>query len=225
MQKQEVSYLVLQSTYDGVEVALFKNARRLALAHISKFTASAQLIPTIQACLKQHNTNLGGVSFICANLGPAPFTTLRTTIVTANGISFVTKLPLVGVNGIAALAQSALPTEENLIVILNAFGKSIYYAIRTKQGVSYGWQMLDEFIADVRYKFGLEKVALVGQGVESITAELDGLPNNFTIHQDCENFPTVDLIAQCGLKLYRDGLVSATLQPLYLKQAEPFMAA
>jgi tRNA threonylcarbamoyl adenosine modification protein YeaZ len=132
MQKQKINYLTLQSSYDHVEMALFENLQKTAFSQLSKFTASSGLIPLIESTLAQQNLALENLDFICASLGPAPFTTLRTTIVTLNGISFVTKVPLVGVNGIETFAQHALPECQNLVVILNAFNKSVYFGIRTK---------------------------------------------------------------------------------------------
>src|SRR3990167_206919 len=140
MQKQKIKYLALQSSYDQIELGLFVDQALISLICLSKFTASSQLIPAVQNILTQNLLTIGTLDFICANLGPAPFTTLRTTIVTVNGLSYASQVPLVGVNGLLVFAENALPEKQNLIIILNAYSKSVYYAIRTGLEVTYGWQ-------------------------------------------------------------------------------------
>ena len=106
MQKQKINYLALQSTYSSVDLALFENQQCISFVQISKFTASSELIPAVKTSLAEHSMPLRELDFICANLGPAPFTTLRTTIVTVNGLGFATQIPLVGVNGLEAFAKT-----------------------------------------------------------------------------------------------------------------------
>lgn len=222
MQKQKINYLALQSSYDQIEVALFEGLQKISAAQISKFTASAGLIPLINNILTQKNLGLEDLDFICANLGPAPFTTLRTTIVTLNGISFATKIPLVGVNGLRVFTQQALPACENLVVVLNAFNKSVYFGIRTKDLVTYGWQPVDLFVQDLKIKFGSQPVTLIGQGLACYLTELQTLPANFVLNLEYPQFPALDLIAKAGFELYLSKQTSQMLTPLYLKQAEPF---
>lgn len=221
MQKQKINYLTLQSTYDQIEIGLFNQNQPVKTADISKFKASSELIPIIQTILAQNSLVLNDLAFICANLGPAPFTTLRTTIVTVNGLSYASKIPLVGVNGLLVFAQSVLPEEKNLIIILNAYSKSVYYAFRIDHQISYGWQMLDIFLVDIQTKFLYQDVIIIGLGILNFELELSSLPSNFVINKTYPGYPDLNLIAQAGLKLYQDNLTSHELTPLYLKQAEP----
>lgn len=223
MQKQKINYLVLQSTYASVDLALFKNQQRIDFAQISKFTASSELIPAIKSSLGKHDLALNDLSFICANLGPAPFTTLRTTIVTVNGLGFAMQIPLVGVNGLEAFAQTALPTKNNLIIVLNAFSKSIYYAIRQNNLVTYGWQMLDAFLHKIQTDFQNQPVTIIGEGIANYQLELASLPSNFVLNPDCPGYPDINLIASTGLKLFENQITTHELSPLYLKQAEPLL--
>lgn len=239
MQKSKITYLVLQSTYQQIEVALFKDGQRLEHAIVSKLQASSQLIKTIQLILVREivewidirkelkeiapiATELEQLDFICANLGPAPFTTLRTTITTVNGISFATKIPLVGVNGLESFAKFAIPAAENLVVIWNAFGESAYYAVRKNQKVEYGWAPISQFITNLKEQFANRSVIVCGEGLALFEQTLKTLPENFVIMPDAEKFPNIDLIARVGLEQYKNGQVEQELMPVYLKQAEPF---
>jgi len=223
MQKQKITYLSLQSSYDQIEIGLFKDQQKIAETQISKFTASSLLIPCIKQLLQDHAILLNNLDFIGANLGPAPFTTLRTTIVTINGISFANKMPLVGINGIELFAKQALPTEHNLIIIWNAFNHSVYFGIRQNQIVTYGWQKIDLFLAQIQKQFKDAPVIMIGHGINHFKPELTTLPNNFILNQTCEQFPKIDLIAQASLEFYLKNQTSKMLTPLYLKQAEPWI--
>lgn len=222
MQKQKINYLTLQSNYDQIELGLFEDLNKINTAQLSKFTASSGLIPMIDTILKEKNLDLNNLDFMCANLGPAPFTTLRTTIVTINGISFATKIPLVGVNGLQIFTQQALPAHHNLVTIFNAFNKSVYFGIRTNGSVAYGWQPIDILLNDLKNKFGSQPVTIIGQGLAGYMAELTTLPTNFVLDLAHATFPSIDLIARQGLELYLNQQTSCMLTPLYLKQAEPF---
>jgi tRNA threonylcarbamoyl adenosine modification protein YeaZ len=221
MQKQKINYLTLQSTYDQIEVGLFNQNQLVKLTSLSKFTASSELVPAIQNILAQNLLALNDLNFICANLGPAPFTTLRTTIVTVNGLSYASKICLVGVNGLHAFARNALPENKNLIIILNAYSKSIYYAFRTGTEINYGWQMLDIFLSKIQLKFANQEVVIIGLGIINFESELSSLPSNFVINKAYPGYPDLNLIARVGLEQYQEGLSSSELAPLYLKQAEP----
>ena len=221
MQKQKINFLALQSSYDNIEVALFINHQEIACTKLSKFTASSMLVPTIKDILAKHSITFGQLNFIGANLGPAPFTTLRTTIVTLNGLSFVTKIPLVGVNGLEVFTKKALAAETNLAVILNAFNKSVYFGIRKDQQVEWGWQPIDTFLKYLEDKFNHEPTTIIGQGISVYLDELQTLPANFALDLTYDQFPKLDLIAQEALKLYLNKEHKNMLTPLYLKQAHP----
>jgi tRNA threonylcarbamoyladenosine biosynthesis protein TsaB len=92
--------------------------------------ASKELIPCVDALLKQFNSSITELSYLGCNTGPAPFTTLRTVVVTVNGLGFAANLPLVGINGIICLAaEVCLSTNMRTYAVMNAFGAERYYAI------------------------------------------------------------------------------------------------
>lgn len=105
MSQQKIAhsyYLVLQSTYDLIEIGLGADHTLLDQVSLNKMDANRNLILEINSLLLKHNLTLEQLSFIATNLGPAPFTSLRVVIVTANGLAFATGIPLIGVNGLQA---------------------------------------------------------------------------------------------------------------------------
>ncbi len=95
-------YLVLQSTYDLIEIGLGVDHTLLDQLSLNKMDANRDLILEINKLLLKHDLNLTQLSFIGTNLGPAPFTSLRVVIATVNGLAFATGIPLIGVNGLQA---------------------------------------------------------------------------------------------------------------------------
>lgn len=92
--------------------------------------ASKELIPCIDTLLQQVACPLAELDYISCNTGPAPFTTLRTVVVTVNGLGFATGVPLVPVNGIVQLAIEAHGAEyKRTYAVMNAFGSDVYYAV------------------------------------------------------------------------------------------------
>lgn len=125
------TFLALQNTYRHIEIALFKDQTMVSSMRESKLRASKTLVPLIEYTLLRAQAALKDLSFIAVNQGPGPFTTLRTIIATANGISFASQIPLVGVDGLKTFVQHHASPESATytIALLNAFNNDVYYAI------------------------------------------------------------------------------------------------
>jgi len=94
-------FLGLQNTYDSVELGLFSEKPHLIDAHsLPKTQASSELILALAQFLQKHQLHFAQLPFIVVNQGPGPFTTLRTVIATANGLSFASAIPLIGVDAL-----------------------------------------------------------------------------------------------------------------------------
>jgi len=225
MQKSEINYLVIQSTYQEIEVALFRNSNCIAVSSISKLEASSKLIPKIETLLAELSLTINDLDFIGSNQGPAPFTTLRTAIATINGLRFATNISLVGINGLEAFAQQILPKSKNVVVIWNAFGESAYYAIRKAGVVEFGWEPIDKLVMQLQQTFPNQPVQVCGQGLKIFEKKLEALHSNFELNTEADQFPKIELIAEKALVKYRKGEFShGPLDPIYLKQAEPLVA-
>ena len=101
-----ISFAALQNTYQEIQVALWCDSLFVGSLSVPKNHASAELIPTLAFLLNQHNLRLEQLSFIAVNKGPGPFTTLRVVIASANGLSFASDIPLVGVDGLKAFLHA-----------------------------------------------------------------------------------------------------------------------
>ena len=122
-------YLVIHSGYHGVHIGVYDGTRMLGEQSIDKKLASSLLMQTILDILTQHLLHMHDLLFIGVHAGPAPFTTLRVGITTANGIGFASKLPLIPVNGLELLSN----LYPEYTVLLNAFCEDVYVG---KQGAT-----------------------------------------------------------------------------------------
>ncbi len=131
-----MSYFVtIQYPYNHLTVTLSDDTAIISTETISKFQAMSSLIPTLQTMLTTHDIAMDEIACIGVNTGPGPFNTLRSIIATANGISFAKQIPLIGCNGLELMLQEQ--TDCNVVVILDAFGSDVYFAIKlTKETVS-----------------------------------------------------------------------------------------
>ena len=142
-------FISIQNTYDFLELALFTDDTCIKTVQEDKKNASKRAIPLLGSLLQDHKLTLTDLSFIGVNYGPGPFTTLRVIIATVNGLSFATKLPLIGIDGLQALlAQSADANYPETIALLNAFNKDVYFGIQLAHwtGQTRGYANIETFL-------------------------------------------------------------------------------
>ncbi len=130
--------LAVQGSYSGISLTLFKANNSVESIDVQDKRASSFLIPYIDALLKNNHLKLNDLSSIAVDKGPGAFTSLRTTIATINGIAFACDVPLIGVNGLDALAcevheyqntHGSFPPQT--MIMLNAYSNDCYYLLYT----------------------------------------------------------------------------------------------
>lgn len=214
------TFLAIQHTYDGIEFALFRGQTILEQIMLSKFHASAQLIPALSKMLERHHVTLSDLAFIAAHQGPGPFTTLRVVIATINGIAFAHNIQLVGVNGLCAfLGQYASPDDMRTVCILNAFNHDVYYGyFDQNQQLIMGAANGDHFLQDLAQASAIQ-TQFIGNAVEPHRLLIENLFAQRGVIPD--PIPTTCSIAQIGLIGYaqwkQQDNVTQQLLPLYLK--------
>ena len=170
-----VKYLAFQHNYKGIDIALFSNNQMVDSLSEDKIRASKNILLLADKLLKKNKVSLNDLSFIAANQGPGPFTTLRVIITTVNGISFATKLPLVGVDGILAFLNEYRSTEVTTVALLNAYSKDVYYAIGLPSGelVDSGYDNIESFLRKTSGQFAGKSISFIGNGTELYKEEIE----------------------------------------------------
>lgn len=214
-------YLALQSTYSVIEVGIFQENAQIDSTSIDKFKASQDLIPVINNLLTKNKYDLSHLSFIAVNQGPAPFTTLRVTIATANGIGFASHIPLVGVDALHTLLS--LPTHKNTIVMLNAFNHDLYVGMKYNDVVETGCFKALPFLQDLAQKNGEAPIEFMGNAVPLYAPIIQELFNKQAhITYPLIEYPTLEQIAHAAFTRWQEKeQISYQLFPLYLKSAAP----
>ena len=202
--------LIIQSTYDQVEIAIYNNNNQIANIFIAKQEASSKILLGINDLLFKCQITLKDIDKIIVNLGPSPFTTLRTVISTVNGLAFAEQIPVVGVDGLKAFVNHDAKkfSDMPIVVIMNAFANDVYYAIKnaTSKNVETGITTIDDLLEKVSQ---LKNFYLAGNGYQLHK-------DKFTSH----NFNVIDLSYPSLEAIFNEakGLESQTqVLPMYLK--------
>lgn len=212
-------YLVLHTTYTHVEIALGHEGTLTHASSVSKYDASALLIGRLEAVCQNAQVSLADIEYIVVHVGPGPFTTLRTSIATANGIAFATGLKLVGVDGLQTFVEEhhqevSLPT----IALLNAFAFDTYYAIADttgiKTGILYGIDELTEFLKAIQ-----TPALFIGNGVilhQDLIQQI--CQQNAIISHPIPESCSLSAVARKGWQQWNTGqTICDQALPLYLK--------
>lgn len=217
------TFLAIQNTYTHLQMALFHGAHCLGATQLDKTVASKECILSLQELLNDHNLKFENLDFIAANQGPGPFTTLRVVIATINGLSFATKIPLIGINSLdALLSEFANHPAANKVVMLNAFGRDVYYLIQTNTtSVNSGCGALASVILEITTKIPHDPILFLGNGFLLNQELLQATFGNRAIV--LEPFPetaSLKQVALIGLEHWnKQENISYQLQPFYYKAA------
>ena len=215
--------LGLQATYTHIDIGVFQDDRLLLSVEKDKILASRELVPTCAALLMEIDLSLSDIAYITVNKGPAPFTSLRTVIATANGLAYALKIPLVGIDGLEVLLDETskhyAQTEFTPIVVLHAFGNDVYCGYTLPDGTtSFECLPLPTFIEKLTTMTTTSYV-LVGNGASIHQALLkESLGNRFFIPEMTQPYASLAALNEKAWHLWQAGTTCSQVQPLYLKK-------
>lgn len=214
--------LCIHTTYNTVDCALAQDNKILVESTLHKEQASAQLIPTINALISVLHLQLADISHIIVNQGPAPFTTLRTIIATANGIAFAYKIPLIGVDALDACLQEYTQATGPTVVLLNAFNKAVYYGVTdpVSNHAIKGYAPIETCMEMIKQLFPYQSIYFIGNGSELYRSELKTYFGNQVCFQDPLPLTASlrQILSQGTKQLLTGKNISQFIEPLYLKK-------
>ena len=216
------SFLCLQHTYEGVEAALFKNRDLIKKVFEGKKRSSKYFIAMIQFLLDDSDMNLDQLSFIAANKGPGPFTTLRVVLSSVNGLALAIKKPIIGIDGLDAILQEYRnPKYPVTVALLDAYSKDVYFGIEHDQSPERekGYKNISVFLEDLKNFFQDKFVQFIGNGSEKYKENIIDLFGNQAVLDD--PMPQTCSIEQVGKMAFEkwEKQIDLTdqLLPIYLK--------
>ncbi len=214
-------FLTLQNTYDQVELGLFSfELKLIARSSVNKFDASKELIPVVATLLDKHGQRLTDLPFLVINQGPGPFTTLRVVITTANGLSFATGIPLIGVDALQAMEEEWRDdTYPMTVIMLNAFAFDVYILIEKKGIVIFkGYKNIDQLLDELKKEDGT--IRCIGNGATMYRDKIRAaLGNHAIMPEPNPHYCSLEQIAHLGYAQWKAGEKGVQqILPLYLKE-------
>ncbi len=212
------NFLVLSNDYTKTDIALYDGATQIAKMSDDARHSSKYLIPLIKDLLEKNSIPLRELDFIAVNQGPGKFTSLRVLLATANGLSFATHIPLVGIDGITTLLDEN-ESDGITVSLLNAFNNDAFYGISIpSKEHETGYKNIEELLKELKGKFS-DQINFIGEGVSLFKEQIQSiLADQALIPTEYPHSASLDFIAQTALKKFQEGQTTDQLMPLYLKK-------
>lgn len=212
--------LIISTDYSHTTIALCKENETIAQIQEENKNVSKWLLFHIDTLCAQFGIKHADISFIGINQGPGPFTTLRVTLATINGIAFASHFPLVGVDGIKALIEENKNSQwPYTIALLNAFNDEVYYAIEAPHHeLRIGYKKIDMLLAELKDEYRNEPLRLIGAGVNTFKAQIATiLGEQAVIPEPLPLTASIEQITKIANDHFRTQELQYKLLPLYLK--------
>lgn len=121
--------LSIDTSSSACSIALLVNDQIKQIHQVVPMQQAQLILPLINELLESSHLTLKQIDAIAFGCGPGSFTGIRIAISVAQGLGAATKLPLIPVSSLAALAQSAHDASgwKNLLVAVDARIHEIYW--------------------------------------------------------------------------------------------------
>lgn len=141
-------WLCIASDYQFMHVALCQEQAIIETVYSDKADSNKLLLSLIAQLLAKYHITIHDLLYIGVNVGPAPYTSLRIAIATANGIAYAASLPLVSIDGLLTMMQQYTAVNPT-ITLLNAFNHDVFYGIQTEETRLTGYEHIDQLLERV----------------------------------------------------------------------------
>ncbi len=211
-------FLLVSNDYHQTQIALYRGDHCATQINDAAQKSSKYLIPLIKELLEKNNVALRDLNFIAANQGPGKFTSLRVLLATVNGLSFATKIPLIGIDGITTMLDE-YHQDGITVALLNAFNNDVFFGVSNHdQPHETGYKNIETLLNELKNNYS-EKITVIGDGISLFHDQIkDILDDQAIISSDYPKSASLDFIAKIALKKWKEGDVSEQLMPLYLKK-------
>lgn len=146
------------------------------------------------------------MDFIGVNAGPAPYTSLRIVLATANGLHAASGIPLIAVDALKVFVQAHKPAtvDDATVVLLNAFNQDLFYAIaRYNEPIETGYDRNDALIERLQRELSGLKITWLG---------------NAAPHPIIYDYPLTEQFVAYAWQRRLNNETTNSVLPLYLKQ-------
>jgi len=216
--------LAIDTATENCSVALLLNGQAYSKRVLSPTGHSTLVLGMIDELLQQQSTTLSELDAIAVDIGPGSFTGLRIGIGVAQGLSFGSGLPVIGISSLAALAANY--QAEMVLPAIDARMGQVYWALYDCQmqpllspavsnpaDVGAVAHDLVRRIARERSgeaTAGVQQVVGVGSGWNVYRNQLVDQLSGARVKVIPDQFPDATAIAQLAIQAENSNLVSPT---------------
>jgi len=218
---KDPQFLVFNPGYSYLELLLSKNLEIIEEIRITNKDIK-DIFKIIDEIFNKNNITINNIDFISCNLGPAPFTTLRTVISIINAIVYSLNLKTLAINGIQLFIET-IDKDKSTVAILNAFTNDVYYAFYNKEKnnqLEIGFLNIDILLDKISKIFNGNKISFIGNGVKIYKNKIeDKFNKNLFIYEDIEYLKIKDIYLK-SLEIYKTDnkeIKKQLLKPIYIK--------
>lgn len=176
--------LVIQSTYESIEAALFKDKQRIDSLFEDKHSSGRLLVPGLDILFKKNDCSFEKLKAIGINCGPAPFTSLRILLATMNGIGLAKKIPLITIDGITLfLHEFANSDFDYTVAVFNAYNNDVHFGIQSNDRslLETGCMNIDALAKHLQEICNGRSVFFIGSGLDLFRSYIEAI-TSFDTH-------------------------------------------
>lgn len=186
-----------------------------------KVNHSNVIMKAVDSLFSLSGYTIKDVDKIAVTIGPGSFTGIRIGVAIAKGLAYSLKKPIVGINELDVLAETAEKREGLIVPLIDARKERVYYSqykyenrklVRKKE-------YKDGELRDILEKLKEEKVVFIGDGAivnEELIKEIMG--EDSIIFSKVNSIPRAAMAAQMALYHEDDNIY--TLEPFYLNKSQ-----
>jgi tRNA threonylcarbamoyladenosine biosynthesis protein TsaB len=126
-----VNILALDTATEACSASLAVNEQRFSDLEVCPQQHSQKALPMVESLFEQANAKLKDVDYLVYGQGPGSFTGVRIACGMIQGLSLGTKIPVIGISTLAAMAWQTDGTK--VAVAIDARMSEVYYAAFEKQ--------------------------------------------------------------------------------------------
>jgi len=230
-----VNYLAIDASTEACSVALKVNSGEVNNKVYSRYdlcpqSHSLQLLPMVDAVLKEAGIELSQCDGLIFGRGPGSFTGVRIGVGVAQGLAFSANLPVVGVSSLQAMAQLAYIKyqQKQVFSVIDARMSEVYngYFSLDEQGIMQEQILNDQITEAVTSPakvhdrlVGITNTSVygVGTGWDAYSEQLSSLKGN-TGTPDIL-FPSAEAMLVIGINALEQGkgVAAEDAQPVYVR--------
>ena len=213
--------LAIDTSTDRMSLAVQNGAHVVTHQGAAGAQASAHLIHAVLDLLQQANVSLPSLQAIAFGQGPGAFTGLRTACSVSQGLALGLNIPLVPIDTLLCIAQSAEPVHSKVLSVLDARMGQVYSAAYEK--TSAGWSTVDKPMLsrpdELRWpaQWQDQPMLLTGNTVNSLAQELQHLQHPQVSVQ--EQWPDARAMLTLAAAAWQRGecVAASDAAPIYIR--------